>query len=354
MIYLLNAHHSGSHAAWASGLARQFSDELRLFTLPGRHWKWRMHGAAVHFADLLNEEPAPSMILVTDMIDLATFRGLYRHRVPTLLYYHENQLTYPWSERDSDTNLGRDRHYGWINMTSALAADGVAFNSEYHRVALLEAIPPFLKALPDFRPKQLVERIRAKSTVLPIGFDFPDTLIETDAKPEVPVLLWNHRWEYDKGPDDFLQLCRELKKIRLDFKLIVLGESGREHPPAFDAIHQEFQNRLIHYGFAADRTQYWSLLSRATVQPVTSRQDFFGMSIVEAQRAGVIPLLPNRLVFPERAASLPLLYDSMEELVNLIVDPPDISATHIQSIAQSYRWSEVIDYYREWFRGYGF
>ncbi len=33
--------------------------------------------------------------------------------------------------------------------------------------------------------------------------------------------------------------------------------------------------------------------------PVTSHQDFFGISVVEAVAAGVYPLLPYRLAFPE-------------------------------------------------------
>ncbi|MEM6396563.1 MAG: DUF3524 domain-containing protein [Bacteroidota bacterium] len=354
MIYLLNPHHSGSHSAWANGLASHMQDEIQLFTLPGRHWKWRMHGAATYFAELLNERPVPQLILTTDMLDLASFRGLYQHRVPTLLYMHENQLTYPWSDSDADPALGRDRHYAWINISSALAADSIAFNSEYHRSAFLLAIPNYLKQLPDYTPKNVPSRIESKSHIVSVGLDLPSLLSQIPAtdpskasKP--PVLLWNHRWEYDKGPDDFLQLCRILSNRQFDFQLIILGESGRAHPRAFDDLEKEFRDRIIHFGYAKDRDEYWSLLQRATIQPVTSRQDFFGISIVEAQWAGVMPLLPNRLVFRERAAGLPLLYDDLEEFVQLVIDPPKISRSTLQQIASRYNWPNVIDSYRKWF-----
>ncbi|MEL6629799.1 MAG: hypothetical protein AAFQ92_30305, partial [Bacteroidota bacterium] len=102
--------------------------------------------------------------------------------------------------------------------------------------------------------------------------------------------------------------------------------------------------------FVQEKEQYWSLLSQATLQPVTSKQDFFGMSVVEAQWAGTIPLLPNRLVFSERAASLPILYNSFEELVEMVAHPPNLTAQTLNQIAQNFQWSKVIDQYRAWFR----
>jgi Domain of unknown function (DUF3524). len=79
-ILLLNAFHGGSHAQWASAFAKTSRHEVTLYTLPGRQWKWRMHGAAVHFAQIIPTLPSPDqafdVLVVTDMLDLATLRGL--------------------------------------------------------------------------------------------------------------------------------------------------------------------------------------------------------------------------------------------------------------------------------------
>ena len=45
-------------------------------------------------------QEVPDLILATDMLDLAGFRGQMgpvQAGVPTILYFHENQISYPWS-----------------------------------------------------------------------------------------------------------------------------------------------------------------------------------------------------------------------------------------------------------------
>ena len=92
----------------------------------------------------------PDLLLVSDMLDLTTFLALTRKRtatIPTALYFHENQLSYPWSP--NGTNPAQQRaHYAFINYTSALAADAVLFNSGYHLEVFNDQLPDFLKGFP--------------------------------------------------------------------------------------------------------------------------------------------------------------------------------------------------------------
>lgn len=136
-ILLAEPFFSGSHASWASGYQKHSRHEVDIISLPGRHWKWRMHGGAVSLARALeSRKEMPDLLLATDMLDVAVFLGLARKRldgVSTGVYFHENQLTYPWSPQDRDVKKGRDFHYGFINWTTALAADRLFFNSEYNR-----------------------------------------------------------------------------------------------------------------------------------------------------------------------------------------------------------------------------
>ncbi|MDX1521413.1 MAG: DUF3524 domain-containing protein, partial [Anaerolineae bacterium] len=132
-ILLIEPYYTGSHAAWTDGYAKYSQHQVDILSLPGRFWKWRMHGGAVTLArKFLASTLRPDLILATDMLDLTTFLALTRERtsgIPTAIYFHENQLTYPWSPTDRDIPLNRDKHYGFINYTSALAADAVLFNS---------------------------------------------------------------------------------------------------------------------------------------------------------------------------------------------------------------------------------
>lgn len=291
-----------SHRAWAEGYARHSRHEVTLMSLPGRHWKWRMHGAAETFARLyLERKTAPDLILATDMLDLAAFLAHTRTRtshVPTAIYFHENQFAYPWSPDDPDPQLRRDQHYAFINYRSALVADRVFWNSTYNRDSFLEGLDKMLRAFPDHQELQNLDTIRKKSAILPLGFDFPPRQPRPQAKHHPPTIVWNHRWEYDKGPDLFFETLIDMDAAGIDFRLAVLGRRYSKTPPIFPAAQQKLAHKIVHWGYVNDLNAYHSMLAAADILPVTSQQDFFGASVVEAMYFDCVPLLPNALAFP--------------------------------------------------------
>ncbi len=309
-----------------------------------------MHGAAVSFARKFQElDTRPDFLLATDMLDLATFLGLAGEAVrdiPVSVYFHENQLTYPKSEQDTDHLAQRDNHYGFINYTSALAADEVLFNSNYHQRTFLEALQVMLERLPDHREKANVAHIAAKSRVVPLQLD----LKQLDAKKarvpnKVPLILWNHRWEHDKNPQAFFECLFRLQMEGLDFEVVLLGERHQRWPAIFDEAQERLKGRIVQFGPVASRKEYAAWLHRADVLPVTSQQDFFGISLVEALYCEVYPLLPNRLVFPEH---LPQelhqthLYHTNNELFEklkaLLRVPSTLQKASFKHLAEPYAW----------------
>lgn len=321
-IVLLEPYLTGSHAAWTREYAAHSRHRVRILGLEGRHWKWRMHGGAVTLArQFLAEGLRPDLLLATDMLDLTTFLALTRNvtaRTPVALYFHENQLTYPWSPGDADPALRRDAHYGFINYAGALAADAVLFNSDYHRRTFLEALPGFLAAFPDHREPESVAAISEKSRVLPLGLDL--RALDGPAAPRVgpPLLLWNHRWEYDKNPEEFFRALFRLEELGVEFELAVLGESFRKSPPIFAEARRRLARRLVHWGFVESFADYAAWLRRADLLPVTSIHDFFGAAVVQAIHCDTWPLLPKRLAYPEHlppARHGEFFYDDFEDLV---------------------------------------
>ena len=145
-----------------------------------------MHGGAVTLARLyLEAESRADLILATDMLDLTTFLALTRHvtaDIPTAIYFHENQLTYPIGARQ---RREWQNHLAFINYTSALAADGVFFNSRYHQEAFLGELPRLLKHYPDYSELESVERLRVKAAVLSPGLDL-GRLDDAQAKLATP------------------------------------------------------------------------------------------------------------------------------------------------------------------------
>jgi glycosyltransferase involved in cell wall biosynthesis len=328
-IALISPYHGGSHKAWAAGYQRYSNHDVRLWTLPARFWKWRMHGGAVTLARRFLENgrsPSPHLILATDMLDLTTFLALTRPdtaNVPAVLYMHENQLTYPLPGSGETgpmrRQLGeRDYHYVFINFSSMLAADAVLFNSRYHLESWFAALPRYLKHFPEFNEMNAIDALRRKCSVLPVGIDlarFDPPPRQQPAAP--PLILWNQRWEYDKNPDDFFAALAEVKGAGVPFRLALCGEQFGKRPSAFARAIPQFGRQLIHTGFA-DAETYRRLLWQADLVVSTAHHEFFGISILEAIYCRTLPLLPNRLSYPELippAHHAVCLYQSQSDLV---------------------------------------
>ena len=302
-VALLEPFYGGSHAQWLDGFQKHSQHQVRPFTLPGRHWKWRMHGGAVTLAkDYLESGFQADVILASDMLDLTTFLALTRKHtahIPTAIYFHENQLAYPWSPTDADPQLQRDHHYSFINYSSALAADALFFNSPDNRDSFLEALPHFLRMYPDAQELGTLKRLATISDILPLGMDLQplDQGQTAKAPTTAPTILWNHRWEHDKGPDLFFETLIDFSQRGIPYELIVLGEQYTKAPPIFAKAKTALQEHIRHWGYAPSRADYAHWLWQADILPVTARQDFFGGSVVEAMYCGVRPLLPHRLAY---------------------------------------------------------
>jgi len=330
-VLLLEPYFAGSHRSWAEGYAHGSGLDVRIESMPGRFWKWRMHGAAVTLAQRVVGQ-RPDVILCSDMLDLAAFRGLTHcmDSAPVVLYMHENQLAYPdqqpgewWSASRRRRAARTDMHYAFINLTSALAADLVAWNSAHNRDSFLEGLAGFLGSLPDERIVDRIADVAARSVVLPVGVDLRalDAERPERRRPGPPRIVWNHRWEHDKGPETFVAAIKALNSSGVPFELIVLGESFSARPQVLDELVPLLGERLLQFGYAADRSSYARWLWEADVVVSTARHEFFGVSIVEAIYCGCRPVLPNGLAYveliPEQLRE-GVLYDGFDELVTML------------------------------------
>ncbi len=361
-ILLVEPFLGGSHRQWAEAYQQKSKHTIKLLGLKGRHWKWRMYGGAVSLAQqFMQLDFDPDLIVATDMLDLTTFLALTRRRsshIPVVIYFHENQITYPWSPQDKDPALNRNNQYGFINYTSALAAEAVYFNSPFHQEAFLSALPDFLRQFPDHRELQNSELLRKKSQVLSLGLNLRQ-LDDTSnlPKPKEAVLLWNHRWEYDKDPTFFFETLFQLSEEDVPFKLIVLGRDYHKTPPIFEQAKARLAQHIIHFGYAQDRGEYARLLHLADILPVTNQQDFFGGSIVEAIYCGCYPILPNRLAYPAHIPELQRathLYETPDELIQkLRIAIEEISTIRSDNFYRDfvahYDWSILAPHYDEIF-----
>lgn len=349
----LEPFYGGSHRDFADGLVAHSKHQIDLLTLPDRFWKWRMRGAALYFFQKTFPLTDYDGLIVTDLMSLSDFKALCGSACPpALVYFHENQLTYPLAPGEE-----RDLQFGFTDMTTALAAQRILFNSQTHLGVFLSAIPDFLKMMPDYRPQWILDTIRAKTGVLYPGCHFPAKIsASADADDGPPLIIWNHRWEFDKNPDDFFDALDAMQGRGLDFRLALLGENCQKVPESFKIARRRFQDRIARYGYVESRKEYQEWLKRGAIVISTAEQENFGISVIEAMRFGCLPLLPRRLSYPEilpAAFHSDFLYQTQEELLDklafLLSNYSQFSdkRTALSESATRFAWENMIQYYDE-------
>ncbi len=327
-ILLLSAYDGASHGYWRRGLVAALGQyQWTQLVLPGRHFSWRIRGNPLSW---MHTEAAAlkrryDLIVATSMVDLATLKGLFPGlaATPTLCYFHENQFDYPAGEHQHPSLEPQ-----MVNLYSALAADRILFNSAYNRDSFFRGVDQLMARLPDLRPRALSPLLAERAAVLPVplfagaGGEPPEVgrcavsgrgnqrwQCPDDA---VPIrIVWAARWEHDKGPGRLLAVMRELERRGTDFRICLLGERFRNAPAEFDTISQEFDHRLVQFGFVESRQEYHQWLATADIMLSTAIHEFQGLATLEGIASGCVPVLPDRLAYPELVPQA-FLYTSAE------------------------------------------
>ncbi len=331
-ILLLSAYDARSHRYWHHQLAQQFPQhDWQTLSLKDRFFAWRMGGNALnfkaHFDDLLHADF--DLLLATSMTDLSTLRGMYPHlsNIPNLLYFHENQFAYPANHQQQGIKEIQLR-----SLYAATVADQLLFNSAYNRDSFLQGVRDFVRQMPDGIPQGVADDLAIKSSLLavPLAADCqPKPKAKSGDETQV---VWNHRWEHDKGPETLLELLRLCQQHHAPFKFHVLGQQFKQQPEAFEHIKKHHSDQCLNLGFIESRNQYLSVLQAADVGLSTALHDFQGISMLEAAACGCLPLAPNRLVYPE-------LYPA----TNLYASTPDNPQQEAQAIYQKLIHSEQLE-----------
>ncbi len=344
-IWLFSAYRSDSHAYWVDGLLRHHPEiDWRVFELPGRHFAWRIRSNPLSWLDEVSaalRQQGPNLILASSMVDLATLKGLHPELagVPSLYYFHENQLAYPIIPGQVQSI-----EPAMIQIYGALAADHLLFNSSYNQTSFLAGIENLARRLPDGIPGRLAARLEEKCRVLPVAVE--PLKAESDRNPN--LILWNHRWEHDKQPDLFADAMIELARTDRRVQLALLGPRSTQPHAALNRLLDTLGDRIAVNGFLG-RSEYESWLGRAGIVVSTAIHEFQGISLLEAVSAGAWPVVPDALCYPEqypdacryKAQSGPDLIAALR----LALDqpdraPPDVS-TWLAPATQT-RWAELL------------
>ncbi len=345
-ILLLSAYDAASHRYWHQQLKEKFSHhDWQILALKDRHFAWRMGGNALSFKQAYDAELKADydLIIATSMTDLTRLHGLYPHlsQIPNLLYFHENQFDYPTNTRQQGL-----LEIQLTSIYSALVADQLVFNSAYNRDGFLQGVADFTAKMPDGVPCTLNTELQAKTIVLPVPIMDDCQPGSGTANDELQV-VWNHRWEHDKGPDTLLEVLRLSTTHNIKFH--ILGQQFRTTPEAFNTIKNEHQHQCLNLGYITSRAEYIKILKTADVVLSTAHHDFQGLSMLEGVACGCAPVAPNRLVYPE-------LYPPSSLYPSTPKQPQQEAQAIMTSLQQSslakpairHHWQRLKPQYQQW------
>ncbi len=314
-ILMLSPYDGTSHRYWRESLADTLvsreNANITTVTLPARHFSWRQRGNSLSFSAHPDLQRPYDLLIATSMTDLSALRGMNRYlaRAPAIVYFHENQFAYP--DRGTQGLLERQL----TSIYTAVSADSVIFNSDWNRGSFMHGANELLGRMPDGVPLDVMTKVAEKSAVVPVALPAIDMV--DDRRVDGPLrIVWNHRFEYDKGPALLLDFVQQMLASNLPFRMSLLGERYRDCPAELQGVVDLLQeNELLdHNGFIQDRTDYLQCLSRHDVVLSTSLHEFQGLSVQEALLCGCSPLVPDRLVYPEYVPE-PFRYNTAEDAV---------------------------------------
>ena len=320
-ILILSPYDALSHQYWRRGLVDLLSEHrFTVADLPARHFSWRFRGNSLTLAHSIPLQKRYDLVIATSMTDLSALKGMnkYAANTPSILYFHENQFAYP---DDSSHVVERQM----TSIYSAVAADRLVFNSFFNQTSFLDGAKSLLKRMPDGVPEGIVSSLSAKSEVISVAIQ-PDSLVsgtsgaQMEKKKEGQIdIVWNHRWEYDKGTLELQRLLEALPQT-LNYQFHLIGQSFRTIPPEIDRIREflTHKGRLGQFGFIKDKEQYFSLLQHCDLVLSTARHEFQGIAVLEAVQAGCLPVVPDDLAYKEFIPA-EFRYKNHEQAISLIL-----------------------------------
>lgn len=312
-ILALEPYYGGSHKHFLEGWMNHSVHHWQIVHHPAYHWKWRMRHSSYTLAQDVQQKLKIQLedidiVFASSMLNLTEFKSFCPALAdrPSVLYFHENQLTYPLAAHEK-----RDHHYALNEFFSALQATECWYNSQYHLDEHHHALSQWLQRMPPPNNWQReMDLLKRKSKVMHPGIawsapetDGPhpmnqNTRRHEQKKTDTLRIVWPFRWEHDKGCDILAQVLEVLVKKNLRFKVTVCGQAHHQTPQSLSELQTRFPDHIENLGFQS-KLEYFESLRQADLLLSTARHEFFGIAVMEAAASGCDLLLPKSLAYPE-------------------------------------------------------
>jgi hypothetical protein len=160
--------------------------------------------------------------------------------------------------------------------------------------------------------KKLPASIKNKIKILPLGIDGIDfTSFQRHIKKY--DVVFPHRLNDDKGLIQFIDIIGRMPDVK--FFITIPQKEKFIHGNDYYLKLKKFKN--IKFIFSESSNEHLNTLSMARIVLSCARQENFGYSVIKSILVGCIPVLPNKLCYPEFINKI-FLYNNTDEAVNLI------------------------------------
>jgi len=370
-IFFFEPDYRGYRRSFLEGLRKHSRHEIISFTLPEGQADLQRYRSLLPFLEKISREqdavraqaiPPETMaadrvdaLITSDPLTLCELYGLGRQwlaGLPSALYFHEFPFSSATVRSQGGTQSEMSLLYGVVS------ADRLFFCSEQQKKACLDYTSNIVKQIPDFPAKtRVAQTLNEKSRVIPPGIALRELdRGQHDLKYDSPTILWNHRWEYSKRPEEFFQVVYRLAEEGLDFGLVVCGQKSENDTTAgasdiqkvFDEARHRLGDRIFHFGYVKSRAEYANLLWMSDIVISTADIHYFPTSLIEAAFCDCYPLAPNRLGYPDLFPPVQrdrFVYQDFQDLYvrlkNLLLDPLEIGSAHLRHHLLPYDWEKV-------------
>ena len=319
--------YGGSHRAFLDAWCGRSRHSITVYGLAARHWKWRQEASAWELSRRVVDMSPPDLIACSDFVDLPRLMGFLPASwasVPTFVYFHENQLTYRrTSEETNPGGLPEDFTHGFSNILTAVRAETLVFNSEFHRADFQRAADELLQRLPRPNPRSVFAERMARALVIPPLPELAKVPLGPGPPAGAPLrVVFPHRLEFDKDPCGFLRAVKEASS-RCEIEVVLLGGELQQAAASIVDAAAAIAPLIVSSGRFERRDDYLAQLGSADIVASTAQHEFFGVAFAEAMAAGCTPLAPDRLNYPSLVAGTPkpaaALYGSPDDFVKQLL-----------------------------------
>ncbi|MDB5297276.1 MAG: glycosyl transferase, group 1 [Phycisphaerales bacterium] len=292
-ILAIEPFYGGVRRAVLECVARHSRHRWRVLKLPPRRIERRLAVAANWFGEHLGRHAAErvDLLLTSEALNLANLLRLVPAlaAVPTVVYFHDNQLLPPTDPAAARRGSDRDGPLDLVNLNSAQAATEVWFNSVYHRQAFFALARAVVDRHPELAGRDPLAGIRDKARLVrpPVDVSAVDAVRRGPDRPDR-----RPRTLFVDTRDAHVPLLNAavgvLRRKRVAFDLLTVGPTDALDPLVVRKAIPEHDD-------AAQLRGMFTAAAFLSVRP-SAPCDY---QALRALAAGCRPVLPSAGVYPE-------------------------------------------------------